>query len=127
MNNEEWTDYFSYASYLPVREAAANLKNGLAELGLTPSPNTGHVRAVRFHDEYRRYLFSFIINQASLLFYVRLPALKASSVLALQAAERFPSAKSNPAGETTILLSSMADAEAVVAWLSGALPLPYVR
>ena len=127
MNEQEWREYFEHSTYLPIRAAAQGLKQGLSALGLTASPNTGHVPAVRFHDGYNRYLFSFILNKTSLLFYIRLPALQESSLLASHAKLKFTEVNTNSAGETTIRITSPADAEAVVQWLSAVLPLPYTQ
>lgn len=96
----------------------------LPSLGLTPSNNSGHAKAVRLHDVENRYLFSWIPAKAHLLFYVRKPALDVASQLrqsvktiGLQTAE-------NPAGEVTIRIEREMDAQQLLSWLTASLPLP---
>lgn len=94
------------------------------KLGLTPSHNAGHVRAIRLHDHHNRYVFSWIGNPRHLLFYVRLPALNTSSSLRKSAHESLPQTSENPAGEVKARLEGVDDARAVVTWLRTILPLP---
>ena len=94
----------------------------MPKLGLTPSNNSGHVKAVRLHDVENRYLFSWIPNNAHLLFYIRKPALKAAPHLHQSFSATAPEATQNPAGETTFRITNMETAEKVVGWLKAELP-----
>ena len=58
----------------------------LPKLGLTPSHNSGFVKAVRVHDVRSRYVFSWIPARQHLLFYVRKPALNSAPNLRASAA-----------------------------------------
>ena len=96
----------------------------LPKLGLTPSRNSGHVKAVRLHDIQNRYVFSWIPNAAHLLFYVRKPALNTSPHLRVSAGKGLPNVRTNPAGEVTSRLEGDEDARTVLIWLKSVLPLP---
>lgn len=100
------------------------LLDRVTKLGLTPSHNSGHVRAVRLHDVHNRYLFSWIPNQHHLLFYVRRPAMNAAPNLRSSAKADLPRPRENNAGEVTARLEGPEDAQAVFDWLSAVLPLP---
>jgi hypothetical protein len=105
--------------------AHKRLLEELPKLGLRASHNTGHVRAVRLHDDDGRYLFSWIPSAHHLLFYVRKPALNAAPQLGAAAKKALPGVNENPAGELTVRIEGIADAELIVHWLSEHLPLPH--
>jgi hypothetical protein len=96
----------------------------MPSLGLTPSHNSGHVKAVRLHDVENRYLFSWIPSQAHLLFYVRKPALTAASRLLQSIRKTSLVSTRNPAGEITIRIEREAHARELIEWLTTELPLP---
>ena len=96
----------------------------MPRLGLTPSHNSGHVRAVRLHDLYDRYVFSWIPNQQHLLFYIRLPALNAAPSLKASAERELPGVSVNNAGEVTARIEGTEDAQLALRWLATVLPLP---
>lgn len=108
----------------PVLEAHRLLLAETPRLGLTPSHNTGHVHAVRLHDEHNRYVFSWIVNPHHLLFYVRPPALNSQPSLRAAAHKALPRPTENTAGEVKSRLEGKQDAETVLAWLKSSLPLP---
>lgn len=108
----------------PVLEAHRLILEETPKLGLTPSHNTGHVHAVRLHDEHNRYVFSWIVNPHHLLFYVRLPALHSQPGLRASAHKALPGPEENTAGEVKSRLESRQDAEKVVEWLRSSTPLP---
>lgn len=96
----------------------ADLKNA----GLVPSPNTGVVSAVRFHGD-GDYLFSFIVNPAHLLFYIRKPALRKSPALGNSAIENSEGrGRRNEAGEATIRIETRQHAQRLVDWLIPRIP-----
>lgn len=97
------------ATYTAMREAE--------NYGLTASPKTGAVAAVRLHDDTGRYLFSYIVNRADLLFYVRKPALSAYDGIGPSFSRHFSDARMNPAGEWTLKIRDAATARQVVACL----------
>lgn len=97
------------AAYAAMREAES--------LGLTASPNTGAVAAVRLHDSAGRYLFSYIVNRADLLFYVRKPALSSFEGIGPSFSRHFRDGRMNTAGEWTLKIPDAATANQVVEWL----------
>lgn len=106
-------------------KAAHNaLLEAMPGLGLAMSFKSGVVAAVKLHDNYDRYLFAWIPAQAHLLFYIRKPAL-AEAMHLHQSVLKLPlTAKRNTAGETTIRLVNLKEAETLIMWLSENLPLP---
>lgn len=100
------------------------LLSELPKLGLTPSHNSGHVQAIRLHDVYDRYVFSWVTNAHHLLFYVRLPALNTSYPLRALAHRDLPQSSENTAGEVKARLEDEQDTKAVLDWLRTVLPLP---
>lgn len=107
-----------------TRAAHRYLLEMMPGLGLTPSHNSGHVRAVRLHDVENRYLFSWIPSQRHLLFYIRKPALSATPHLQQRVPKNSLRTSTNPAGEVTIRLERENEARALVDWLASELPLP---
>lgn len=106
-----------------ARAAHRHLLGAMPGLGLTPSNNSGHVRAVRLHDPKNRYVFSWIPAQRHLLFYIRKPALSVASRLK-QAVTLTPlRCSQNPAGEITIRIEREEEARVLVEWLREQLPL----
>lgn len=106
-----------------TRAAHRYLMAAMPGLGLTPSQNSGHVRAVRLHDVEDRYVFSWIPAKRHLLFYIRKPALKVASHLKQSVAGMGLQTVENPAGEITVRVESESEAHALVSWLTGELPL----
>jgi hypothetical protein len=100
------------------------LLSELPKLGLTPSHNSGHVHAVRLHDVYNRYVFSWITNPHHLLFYVRRPALNSSYPLRESAHRNLPATSENRVGEVKARLEGEGDAKTMINWLRTVLPLP---
>lgn len=99
------------------------LLQAMPSLGLTPSNNSGHAKAVRLHDVENRYLFSWIPAKAHLLFYIRKPALNAAPQLRHSAKLTGLQTAENPAGEVTIRIEKEADAQQLIKWLAASLPL----
>lgn len=94
------------------------LLNALELDGLTASPNTGHVSAVRFHNAHNDYLLSFIVNPAHLLFYLRVPVLrKARDLSKLAVDNHLGRTNVNNAGETTVRVETRSDAQKLLSWL----------
>jgi len=106
-----------------TRAAHRYLLQAMPGLGLTPSKNSGHVRAVRLHDVENRYVFSWIPAKRHLLFYVRKPALAAASNLKQSIANTSLRANANPRGEITIRIERESEARGLVEWLKDKLPL----
>ncbi|MEH6660217.1 MAG: hypothetical protein V7679_01100 [Parasphingorhabdus sp.] len=92
-----------------VREAYFQLIVGAIKLGLSPISEKTAITAVRFYNSREIYLFSFILNKADLLFYLRKPALNSNPRL-LKIAEGFPSYQSNNDGELTVRIQNLDDA-----------------
>ena len=106
-------------------KAAHNaLLEAMPGLGLAVSFKSGVVAAVKLHDNYDRYLFAWIPAQAHLLFYIRRPALAEGTHLHQSVLKLSLTAKKNTAGEITIRLVNLKEAEALITWLSENLPLP---
>ena len=106
-------------------KAAHNaLLEAMPGLGLAMSFKSGVVAAVKLHDNHNRYLFAWIPAQAHLLFYIRRPALAEATHLHQSALKLGLTVQTNTAGETTIRLVNLKDAETLIAWLSENLPLP---
>lgn len=106
-------------------KAAHNaLLDAMPSLDLTISFKSGVVAAVRLHDAYNRYLFAWIPAQAHLLFYIRKPALAEAKHLHQSVLKVLPSAKRNKAGEITVRLLNLKDAQVLMKWLEENLPLP---
>lgn len=93
------------------------LLDAMPGLGLTPSSNSGHVKAVRLHDSYNRYVFSWVPAKGHLLFYVRKPALTVSPELAVSIQSTALPISRNPAGEITIRIENSAAARLLLDWL----------
>jgi hypothetical protein len=106
-----------------TRAAFLELLTGIARLELTPSANTGKVPAVRFHDRFGRYLFSCITNPHHLLFYIRRPAIAAAPHMVPQAKAHLQRVSVNPAGEITVRIEGIADAQKLLEWMNAHLPL----
>ena len=92
-----------------VREAYFQLIVGAIKLGLSPVSEKSSITAVRFYNSSGIYLFSFILNKADLLFYLRKPALNGYPGL-LKVAEGFHSCQSNNHGELTLRIQNLDDA-----------------
>ena len=111
-----------------TRTAHRHLLATVTSVGLTPSHNSGHVRAVRLHDPYRRYLFSWIPAQHHLTFYIRKPALALVGTLRQTIAQTGLSTQTNPAGEIKVRVQGETDAIALIAWLANQeFPAPDAR
>lgn len=114
-----------------ARSAYSYLLDHLAAIGLVASPKSGRVPAVRLEDATGCYAFSFIVNRADLLFYLRDLALNASPGLARRAEAagfiveiprtRKPGAK--PKTERQIRIRTPDEARQLVAWLTTEMPL----
>lgn len=124
-SSNAWANVLDRVRYEPARKAALILIEGLGKAGLNPSEKGGVTSSVRFHDEYGRYILSFICNRADLLLYVRKPAIRAMSTLPIQAAERFRDVTTNTANECKIRIQSVPEAEDLLGWLAPLLPLPF--
>lgn len=124
-SSNAWADVLDRVQYEPAKKAALILIEGFGKAGLSPSQKGGVTSSVRFHDEYGRYILSFICNRADLLFYVRKPAIRAVSTLPSQAAERFRDVTTNTANECKIRIQSGSQAEDLLGWLAPLLPLPF--
>jgi hypothetical protein len=106
-----------------TRKAHRYLLEIMPRLGLTPSLNSGHVRAVRLHDVENRYLFSWIPGQRHLLFYIRKPARSAAPHLQQSIVQTSLRTAKNPAGEITVRVEREEDARMLADWLASELPL----
>ncbi len=91
-----------------VRAAFFELEQ-LTQRRLIKSPNSGAAKAMRFHDNENRYLFSFIVNNAHLLFYIRKPAISLQSSVLAMAKSVFETARFNK-GEIAIPITNRKDA-----------------
>lgn len=115
-----------------IRDAYRLLISETPRLGLSPSPKSGVLPAIRFHDGQNRYVFSFNVNRRDLLFYLRDRALTASPGLVARAEQagfaievpRARVARDKPKTERQIRLFSSDDARRLIAWLATELPLP---
>ena len=109
---------------IDAKAAHSALLEGMPGLGLKMSFKSGVVAAVKLHDNYHRYLFAWIPAQAHLLFYIRRPALAEAIHLHQSVLKLGLTVQRNTAGETTIRLVNLKDAETLLTWLSENLPLP---
>jgi hypothetical protein len=109
-----------------IRLADERLSTAFRETGHALGETTGVIDGVTVHDRQGRYLFAWHRNPHHLLFYLRIPALRATSTLRQKAIARHPQDRvnRNPGGETTIVLRSAEEAETLLGWLLPALPLP---
>ena len=71
----------------------------------------GDVRDFRFIDDGNEQPFSFIVNRSWLLFYLRPPAIRRKLVSRASLAANFDSLNENKAGEFTVKIRSIADAQ----------------
>ena len=101
----------------PARAAHDHLLAAAVVLNLTPEPRLSAITAVKLYSQQRRYLFSWIINKAHLLFYIRKPALDVMPSLAQAAQRQLRGVSINNAGEVTIRIETLRDAEALTDWL----------
>lgn len=115
--NEDWRKEHLNRLHNGNGKAAYAAMRGAESLGLTASPNTGAVAAVRLHDRTGRYLFSYIVNRADLLFYVRKPTLSAYDGIGPSFSRHFSDGRMNSAGEWTLKIPDAATARQVVEWL----------
>lgn len=118
------SNHFAKLQAPEARAACDLLLDNANRLGLTATLTTGHVLAVRLHDQARRYVFSFIPNKGDLLFYVRLPAQEARPTLAAEAKALGLAWNVNTAGEVTLRIGTLAQARVILDWLASRLPLP---
>lgn len=100
-----------------ARAAHLHLLEATARMNLRAEPGRSAVTAIKLYDHQNRYLFSWIINAHHLLFYLRKPALKMLPGLAASAQRQLAGVKINPAGEVTIRLENLQEAEVLSAWL----------
>lgn len=70
----------------------------------------GAVRDFRFYTRDEEQPFSFIINQGSLLFYFRLPAVRSGRYNLAQLESHFAEAKENNKGEWTVRIGDIREA-----------------
>lgn len=77
----------------------------------------GAIRDFRFLDVNGQQLFSFIVNRASLLFYVRAPAINSGQFALADLRVSFPDASVNNAGEWTVRIQRIADARVLWSYL----------
>jgi hypothetical protein len=111
-----------------IRGAHERLSQAFRDFGYTLGEVPGVIDGVTVDDLHGRYLFAWHKNPQHLLFYVRIPALRAKSTLRQKALSRHPEGQvnMNSRGETTITLYSDSEAETLLGWLLPALPLPFV-
>lgn len=100
-----------------AQSAHVHLLEQAAAMNLRAEPHTSALSAIKLYDRKDRYLFSWIINSHHLLFFIRKPALKLAPHLLRTAEERLKGVKVNPAGEVTVRIEAVADAEALTRWL----------
>jgi hypothetical protein len=124
MNANAQQEHLKRIQAEPVRAAYRYLVRSFQNIGFECTPTTGVVRAVRVHDKEGRYVFSFIVNKRSLLFYLRNPALTAAPHLRALARRQRPDSNDNNGGEVTIPVRSEAEAQDLSLWLFPELPLP---
>lgn len=107
-----------------LRRAYLAITLGAVRSGYNAKPRPkGNDRELQFRDDSERQPFALIVNQQSLLFYLRRPALDAHPELSGQAHQKFDSAvlsEPNSLNEVRIELVSEPDAEKLVDWLFAA-------
>lgn len=101
----------------PALAAHRHLLSTADAMNLSAEPRVSAIRAVRLYSQDRRYLFSWIINHAHLLFYLRKPALDVMPSLKVGAKARLRGVAINNAGEVTIRIETLQDAQALTDWL----------
>lgn len=82
-----------------------------------PKPH-GYIRSFRYMRE-SAWPFSFIVNQKSLLFYIRRPGLSHSAANATELQRTFADVEQNKRDEITIRIETEADARALTRILFG--------
>ncbi len=70
----------------------------------------GVIRTFRFYEGQDIQPFAFIVNQESLLFYFRPPAVRSGAFSLADLVESFPTTAENNSGEWTVRISCLADA-----------------
>jgi hypothetical protein len=78
---------------------------------------SGDVAAVDFQDGTRRNLYSVTANSEHLLFYLRAPAQQRAPHLLAAAVARYGEQELNSLGEYRIPITTMSEAQALLAWL----------
>ena len=101
----------------PALAAHRHLLSAAGAMNLSAEPRVSAIRAVKLYSQDRRYLFSWIINRAHLLFYLRKPALDVMPSLKAGAQARLRGVAVNNAGEETIRVETPQDAQALTDWL----------
>ncbi|MEE4382816.1 MAG: hypothetical protein V2J02_12525 [Pseudomonadales bacterium] len=104
-NLERIVDPEVRAAYLFLICNAACLKRFQCEPG-----QHGVIPDVRFFDEQGNQPYAFIPNQKNLLFYFRLPAVRAAGFDADALRERFEDVAESPSGEWKVRLRDLEDA-----------------
>lgn len=107
----------AYGLAAPAAAAHRHLLDSATAMNLSAEPRVSAIRAVKLYSQDRRYLFSWIINRAHLLFYLRKPALDAMPSLKAGAQARLRHVAINNAGEVTIRINTLQDAQALTNWL----------
>lgn len=109
------------------RRAYLNVLLAVTAAGYRAIPRAkGVVQEMQIRDRGNRQPFALIINKASLLFYVRRPALDQYPGLPAEASGLFGEAvvgDANSANELRIRITTAADADRVTEWLFG-VPAP---
>lgn len=115
--SENYSDWLEWIESAEIRSAFVHLV-GLAACSrtLTCHPQLkgkkGPIRDFRFHDEDGEQRFSFITNREKpLLFYFRHPATRSQEYSFEEIQRLFPGAKNPQAGEWTVPIATVADAE----------------
>lgn len=101
----------------PALAAHRYLLSAAGAMNLAAEPRVSAIRAVKLYSQDRRYLFSWIINRAHLLFYLRKPALDVMPSLKAGAKARLRGVAVNNAGEVTMRIETLQDAQVLTEWL----------
>ncbi len=120
-NKELLFDFYDYITVDEVKRAFDILVgSACTQTHLKSYPQLkGVVRDFRFYADEKSQPFAFIINKTSLLFYLRLPAVKSARYELAKLRDIFPEIKENNSGEWTIKIQDISDAQSIATNILG--------
>ncbi len=111
-NNQLYSEFAGLIQINEVRDAFNILLGAAASIDKFESypEQKGVISDFRFYTSDRKQPFAFIINNKSLLFYLRPPAIESKKYVFNELKDQFDEVKENPAGEWTIRIQNRDDA-----------------